>query len=185
MWSPSFQAWVIETRSTATALNKHKRLQQFFQWLAEDERAVERSPADGVRPPQQPTKLAPVTSTDDTTRLLESCNGSGFMNLRDQAMIRLYCNTRARLSEVANLQVDDIDWNTDSLVYQGKGGKERRARMGPKTARALSRYLRAPSRHCGSGRPELWLAARGGVPLKASGIKLRLRRLGERAGIRG
>ncbi|SFT00379.1 tyrosine-type recombinase/integrase [Saccharopolyspora flava] len=110
----SFQAWMIETRSASTALNKHKFLQQFFHWLAEDEQAVERSPVDGVRPPQPPTKLIPVISTDDTTRLLESCKGSGFMNLRDQAMIRLYCNTGARLSEVANLRIDDIDWTTDS-----------------------------------------------------------------------
>ena len=98
----SFQAWMIETRSASTALNKHKCLQQFFQWMAEDEQAVDRSPVDGVRPPQPPTKLIPVISTDDTTRLLESCKGSGFMDLRDQAMIRLYCNTGARLSEVAN-----------------------------------------------------------------------------------
>ncbi|WP_406690503.1 tyrosine-type recombinase/integrase [Saccharopolyspora sp. ID03-671] len=179
----SFQAWMIETRSASTALNKHKCLQQFFQWLAEDEQAVDRSPVDGVRPPQPPTKLIPVISTDDTTRLLESCKGSGFMNLRDQAMIRLYCNTGARLSEVANLRVDDIDWSTDSLVYHGKGGKTRRVRMGPKTARALSRYLRVRARHTGSELPELWLAERGGVPLRANGIKLRLRRLGDRAGI--
>jgi hypothetical protein len=46
----SFQVRMIETRSAATALNKHKCLQQFFQWLAEDEQAVERSPVDGVRP---------------------------------------------------------------------------------------------------------------------------------------
>jgi site-specific recombinase XerD len=42
-------------------------------------------------------EAGPVISTDDTTRLLDSCKGSGFMNLRDQAMIRLYCNTGARL----------------------------------------------------------------------------------------
>jgi integrase/recombinase XerC len=29
----AFQAWMIETRSASTALNKHKGLQQFFKWL--------------------------------------------------------------------------------------------------------------------------------------------------------
>src|SRR3982750_396759 len=33
----AFQAWMIATRSAATALNKHKGLQQFFKWLVEDE----------------------------------------------------------------------------------------------------------------------------------------------------
>lgn len=29
----AFQAWVIETRSAGTGLNKYKALQQFFRWL--------------------------------------------------------------------------------------------------------------------------------------------------------
>ncbi|WP_460959159.1 tyrosine-type recombinase/integrase [Parasphingorhabdus pacifica] len=181
----SFQAWMIETRSAATALNKHKCLQQFFRWLVSEEDSLERSPVDGIRCPRTPSKLIPVISTDDTRRLLASCRGSDFLSLRDQALIRLYCNTGARLTEVARLRVDDIDWNTDSLTYEGKGAKSRRVRMGPKTARALSRYLRARAKHTGSERPELWLADRGGVPLEPNGIKLRLRRLGERAGVSG
>jgi integrase/recombinase XerC len=32
-----FQAWMIETRSASTALNKHKSLQQFFKYLREEE----------------------------------------------------------------------------------------------------------------------------------------------------
>jgi hypothetical protein len=31
-----FQAWMLESRSAATALNKHKSLQQFFAWLVEE-----------------------------------------------------------------------------------------------------------------------------------------------------
>lgn len=38
----AFQAWMIETRSASTALNKHKGLQQFFRWLQGDEQAIER-----------------------------------------------------------------------------------------------------------------------------------------------
>lgn len=67
------------------------------------------------------------------------------MNLRDQAMIRLYCNTGARLPEVANLRVDDIDWNTDSLVYQARAVKN-----------ALTRFRQAEA---------------GGVQLHTSGSR--------------
>jgi integrase-like protein len=45
----SFQAWMIQTRSAATALNKHKRLQQFFKWLRDDEQEIKRSPMERVR----------------------------------------------------------------------------------------------------------------------------------------
>src|SRR5881275_994686 len=36
----AFQAWMLETRSASTALNKHKGLQQFFKWLLVDEEAI-------------------------------------------------------------------------------------------------------------------------------------------------
>jgi integrase/recombinase XerC len=180
----TFQAWMIDTRSASTAVNKHKCLQQFFKFmLAEEE--IDRSPMERVRQPKTPQKLVPVMRDEDTRRLLEACKGTGFVNLRDEALIRLYCNTGARLSEIGNLAVDDVDLNTDSLHLRGKGAKDRRVRFGPKTGRALSRYLRARAKHHGSDLPNLWLADRGARPLAPNGIKIRLRRLGEAAGLDG
>ena len=137
----AFQAWMIETRSPSTAVNKHKGLQQFFKWLLLDEQLIDRSPMDRVRQPKTPVKLVPVMREEDTGRLLAACQGKGFVNLRDEALIRLYCNTGARLSEVGNLLVADVDLNSESVHYRGKGAKDRRVRFGPKTARAVSRYL--------------------------------------------
>jgi site-specific recombinase XerD len=134
----AFQAWMIETRSAATALNKHKGLQQFFKWLV-DEDEMDRSPMDRVRQPKTPQKLIPVMRDDDTKKILDACKGKSFVNLRDEALIRLYYNTGARLSEVGNLQLADLDLNTESVRFHGKGAKDRRVRFGPKTARALSR----------------------------------------------
>jgi integrase/recombinase XerC len=116
-------------------------------------------------------------------RLLEACRGKAFLNLRDQAIIRLYCATFARLSEGGNLLLTDLDLTGESVHYRGKGAKDRRVRFGPKTARALSRYLRARDRHPGAQLPNLWLAERGGQPLTPNGIKIRLKRLGAAAGV--
>ncbi|GAA2216912.1 tyrosine-type recombinase/integrase [Micromonospora olivasterospora] len=90
----AFQAWMIDTRSASTALNKHKGLQQFFKWLLVDEQAIDRSPMERVRQPKTPRKLIPVVCDEDTGKLLDACKGKGFANLRDEALIRLYCNTR-------------------------------------------------------------------------------------------
>jgi integrase/recombinase XerC len=179
----AFQAWMIETRSASTAVNKHKGLQQFFKWLMVDEQAIERNPMDRVRQPKTPTKLVPVMCDEDTAKLLQACKGSGFANLRDEALIRLYANTGARLSEVGNLVVNDLDLNTESVQFHGKGAKDRRVRFGPKTARALSRYLRARDKHKAATLPNLWLADRGTAPLTPNGIKIRLKRLGATAGV--
>jgi integrase/recombinase XerC len=70
--------------------------------------------------------------------VLEACRGKGFVRLRDEALIRLYANAGARLSKVGNLLVTDLDLNTESVHFHGKGAKDRRVRFGPKTARATS-----------------------------------------------
>ncbi|GAA2637863.1 site-specific tyrosine recombinase XerD [Dactylosporangium fulvum] len=180
----AFQAWVIETRSAVTALNKHKGLQQFFKYLV-DEDEMDRSPMDRVKQPKTPRKLIPIIRDDDTKKILDSCKSTRFEDVRDEAIVRLYYNTGARLSEVANLRVYDVDLDKDWLHYRGKGSKDRRVRFGPKTGRAISRYLRTRNRHPGFSSPELWLALRGGQPLSANGIKLMLRRRGVRAGVEG
>ncbi|MEU5693322.1 hypothetical protein [Actinosynnema sp. NPDC020468] len=61
-----FQAWMVETRSGATALNKHKGLQQFFRWLRDDEEDIGHSPMDRVKKSRTTKKLIPVIRDDDT-----------------------------------------------------------------------------------------------------------------------
>ncbi len=156
----AFQAWMIGTRSAATALNKHKGLQQFFKWLVEDE-AMVRSPMLRVRQPKTPQKLIPVMRDEDTKKVLDACKGKSFVNLRDEALIRMLYNTGARLSEVGNLQLGDVDLDTESVHFHGKGAKDRRVRFGPKTARALSKYLRARERRRGATRVPQFVVARG------------------------
>jgi hypothetical protein len=52
----AFQAWMIETRSASTALNKYKALHQFFKWLMLDEGEIDRSQMERVRQPKMPQK---------------------------------------------------------------------------------------------------------------------------------
>ena len=110
----AFQAWMIQTRSAATAANKHKALQQFFKWLMVDEEEIDQSPMLRVRQPRTPKRLIPIIREEDTKRILATCKGKDFVQLRDEAIIRVLYNTGARLSEVANLAIEDIDLAVDS-----------------------------------------------------------------------
>jgi integrase/recombinase XerC len=174
---------MIETRSASTALNKHKALQQFFKWLVTEEE-IDRSPMDRVRQPKTPKYLVPVLRTEDTKRVLDTCRGAtSFAELRDLAIVRVLANTGARLSEVAGLSIRDVDLERDVVTFRGKGSKDRQVRLGPKTARALSRYLRARAKHRGANRGELWLAVRGSEAISANAVKLMLQRRGGQAGV--
>ncbi|MGW0832474.1 tyrosine-type recombinase/integrase [Streptomyces prunicolor] len=118
-----------------------------------------------------PQKLIPVIRGDETTKILATCRGRQFAQLRDEAIIRLYCDTGARLSEVGTLLLDDVDMNTESVHFHGKGSKDRRVRFGPRTARAVSRYLRARAKHKAAHLPDLWPAERGIRPLAPTALR--------------
>ncbi|MET3420863.1 site-specific recombinase XerD [Actinoplanes tereljensis] len=177
-----FQAWMVRTRSASTALNKHKGLQQFFKWLVAEE-DLDRSPLDRVKQPKTEQRLIPILGDDDTAKVLGTCRGGDFLALRDEAIIRVLYNTGARLSEVAGLALDDLDLDHDSLLFHGKGMKDRRVRFGPRTGRALSKYLRGRARRRAAASPAVWLPANGDTPLSSNGIKLMLRRRGQMAGV--
>ena len=60
----------------------------------------------------------------------------------------MLADTGARLSEVAGLEVADLDlhgWGV--AVVRGKGGKYRSLPMGPTTLKAVDGYLRARAKH--------------------------------------
>jgi hypothetical protein len=62
----SFQAWMIETRSPSTALNKHKSLQQFFKYLLEEDRSTTHRRGHEHRrrqPPPRPRQQPPAGPT--------------------------------------------------------------------------------------------------------------------------
>jgi hypothetical protein len=95
----AFQAWMIATRSAATALNKHKAVQQFFSWLVDEDEGLVRSPMVRVRQPKTPRKLIPVMRDDDTRKLLDACKGRSFVNLRDEALTPMRPTTQRHLTD--------------------------------------------------------------------------------------
>jgi len=181
-----FLAWMTRTRSASSALNKYKGLQQFFKYLVDDEEEMDRSPLDKIRQPKQTRKPVPVLADGQLVSLLQAVEGKDFRSRRDTALVRLYLDAGARLSEVVNLSLDDLDLALDVARVVGKGDKHRNVPFGAKTGQALSRYLRARAKHL-NGRPStaLWLSTRGAGPLTVSAVKTVFRRRGVEAGIDG
>ncbi|RSN22037.1 integrase [Streptomyces sp. WAC 05977] len=175
-------AWMIDTRSASTALNKYKGVQQFFDYLVESEE-MDRHPMDRLSQPDTPTKLIPVLSDEEIAALLATYRGKTYRERRDTAIIRLFLDTGARLIEIAGLQVGDVDLKRDGILVRGKGDRQRFIPIGERAGQAMSRYLRARSRHSAADLPDLFLAERGHEPIKPNGIKIMLRRRGKAAGI--
>lgn len=180
------RSWIgyrVDATSPGNAHADYRGLHAYHSWLlAEGE--IDTHPMDRMKPPHVPDQPPPVVAVDLMKRVLATCDGRDLISRRDEAIIRLFFDTGARLSEIGNLVVDDVDLTVDVIRVVGKGGKARSIPFSPKTGKALSRYLRVRARHPQADRPELWLADRNRGALAPNGIKLMFRRRGELVGVR-
>jgi site-specific recombinase XerD len=170
----AFMEHLIDTRAASTARTRYAALQQLFKWL-EEEGEISDDPMKRMRPPKLDEKAVPVIAEENLRALIRACQGTGFEDRRDTALVMLFVDTGARLAEVAGLRLEDVDLDTFEVVrVVGKGRRQRALPLSPKTVRALDRYLRARARHRDAESPWLWMGVRG--RLRDSGIYQMLRR---------
>jgi integrase len=135
-----------------------------------------------MKPPKIPEAPPDVLDADQLRSLLRACDGPSFDERRDAAILRVFIDTGARLSEVAGLRVKDVDLDGLALLLtQTKGRAPRYVGVGNRTAKALDRYLRARRTHPEAHVEALWLGTKG--PLTPSGIRQIARRRAAEAGL--
>jgi len=175
---------LLATRAPATAHNRYRGLQVFFQWLI-DEGEIRESPLAHLKPPILPERPVPVLTADQLRILLATCDGSTFDGRRDEAILRTFIDTGGRLSEIANLRLDtedsDVDLDGGVLRVLGKGRRQRLLPIGAKATKALDRYLRRRAQHPQADLPWLWLGRSG--RMTGSGIRQMTWKRSEEAGL--
>jgi site-specific recombinase XerD len=169
-------------RSASTALTRYGGLQAFFRWCAEDGEITD-SPMRNMSRPMVPEQPVPVLTDDQLRDLLRVCDGRGFLERRDTAIIRLLADSGMRRTELAMLRLDDVDEDQGVAWVLGKGRRVRGAPFGNKTALALRRYTRVRATHAHAASPMLWLGKVG--PFTGAGVQLMLARRGRQVGIEG
>jgi integrase/recombinase XerD len=144
------------------------------------------NPAREIQPPAIGQSLPKAISIEQVTSILESVSIETPAGLRDRAILEFLYSTGARISEVVDLDVDDLHFAQDAVVRLfGKGSKERVVPVGGYAQRAVSDYLvraRPSLAAKGKGTPALFLNQRGGR-LSRQSVWLLLSKAAERAGI--
>lgn len=178
----SFINDVLAQWKPATASNRYRGLQQFFKWCSE-EGEIKDSPMARMKPPKIPEGMPPVRTEQEMRRLIRACEGTGFADRRDMALVRLFMDCGARRSEIANLRVEDVDFDLNVVLVMGKGARARACPFGRRTAQALDRYIRARSRRRDAESSALWLGHGGAMT--DSGVAQAIRERAAQAGLEG
>lgn len=132
--------WELYARNLAptTLSQRHFALRTFFEFLTLGNQ-VTVSPAHQVQSRKLPKRLPRAKSEEEIGRIIDAADTP-----RNLAILELLYATGLRVSELANLQIEQINLRDTSLtVRRGKGGKDRVGFFGRKAAAALKRYLGA------------------------------------------
>jgi site-specific recombinase XerD len=156
-------------------------LRNLYGWCV-DEDELDASPLERVRVEKSNPPAPDVLTDDDIAKLLKACEGRGFYERRDLALIRFMLATGVRVSEATDLTLEDVDLrNRVAHVRHGKGDRARLVRFDAATAAAIDRYIRARARHRFAHLPALWIGHRGKMTRK--GVPSMLDKRAAQAGV--
>jgi len=123
----------------STIARKLSAVRTFFRFLIR-QGVIDSSPADAVLTPKQEKRIPSYLTVDDMFRLLDAIKTDTLFGLRNRAMFEVLYSSGVRISELAGLSMDDIDFNDRSIRVMGKGSKERIVPVGRKALAALRAY---------------------------------------------
>jgi site-specific recombinase XerD len=132
------------------------------------------NPAELLSSPKRPQRLPRVLKAGEVAALLDSIPGSTPLELRDRALFELAYACGLRAEELVSLDVESVEFDSETVRVEGKGGKTRLVPIGEHARQALERYL-ARARPALEARedPALFLS-KSGRRLSTSDVRRRL-----------
>ncbi len=124
----------------ASIARKLSAIRSFYRYLVR-EGILSASPVQKTSSPKLDKRLPSFLTTDEVTRLLEAPDVSTPQGQRDCALLELLYASGLRVSELANLKLEQVNLDSREIRVWGKGAKERMVLMGEPAAKALTAYL--------------------------------------------
>jgi integrase/recombinase XerC len=124
----------------ATAARKLAAVRTFLGYLRR-EGLIDDDPGAMVATPKRDIRMPAHLSEDEMTALIDAPVGNTALVRRDRAILELFYAAGLRLSELAGLDVDDVNLSTKMVRVLGKGGKERIVPFNGSAAKAVREYL--------------------------------------------
>ena len=153
----------------STVARKLAAIRSFFQFCIK-KKWLEDNPAKAVATPKQEKHVPSFLSEDEMAEFLDLPQTTQPLDLRDKAALELLYATGMRVSELAGLNLDDLNFSERLIRVRGKGKKERLIPFGKKAEDSLTFYIRS--------RPQI---NKGNIEAKALFLNYRGERLSSRS----
>ncbi len=149
-------------------------LKSFFSWLTEEE-IISRDPTRKIKPPKAEKLLPKALGIEELETVRETCRTP-----RERALVEVLYSTGCRLSEIYQMNRQDISWEQRSCRVVGKGSKEREVFFSWKALHYLKKYIKSRD----DAHPALFVTERKPIRrLSRRAIQREIKLIGERAGI--
>ena len=142
-----FQNWLRQEKLSQSTINRIlSALRTFFRYLTSEKGFPD--PLIDVEKSRQVRRLPKALTVSEIVSMIEAAYREGEpVTIRDRALLELLYGTGARVSEVVDLDLSDIQRVTNdgmevqTIKLRGKGGKDRIVPLGSYANAALSDYL--------------------------------------------
>lgn len=125
--------------SNRTVSRKISTLKSFYKYLKEND-VIKSSPALSIKYPKADKKLPNFVHYNELESMINATKKDTFYE-RDDSIIELMYATGVRVSELVNIKLDDIDFETNSIRILGKGSYMRTVYFGEYARDAIFKYM--------------------------------------------
>jgi integrase/recombinase XerC len=138
----AFLGYLHKRNQKVTIARKLAAIRSFFRFMHKHGKVAE-NPTTAIRTPKHTKPIPNYLVVDDVFRLLDSIKAQDLAGLRNKAMLEMLYSAGVRVSELAGLNIEDVDFSGGLLRVLGKGNKERIVPVGEKALAALRAYREA------------------------------------------
>ncbi|CAN5550289.1 site-specific tyrosine recombinase XerD [soil metagenome] len=179
--------WLIDLGAEKLSENSKRRLisavRGFYKFLMFDGH-VKVNPAEDLQSPQKGVYLPRFLNRSEMESLLAAPDTSTETGLRDRAILELMYASGLRVSEAANLRINDVDIDSGIVTTTGKGSKTRRVPVGASAIEWLRSYL-ALRRKKENIEIENMFVSPAGTPINRQSIYLSITEYAAKCGFEG
>ncbi len=167
-------------QNTPKTIQRHlSSAKGFFKFLKKNS-IIDSSPFELVKAPKTPSYLPEVLSPEDVSQLL-NFKPSDVLEIRDLAIVELMYSSGLRVSETANINLDDFEEEMSFLRVLGKGAKTRLVPIGRYAKNAIDNWMYERIKYSRDSNA-LFINLKGSR-LSVRSIQLRLKRLAVKQGL--